>query len=65
MPFKADPCVAPLSELDPPKARLVELRYFVVLTGDEAARVLGISPATADRYWAYARDWLQTAVRDG
>jgi RNA polymerase sigma factor (TIGR02999 family) len=54
-----------LTELDPLKARLVELRYFVGLTGDEAARVLGISPATADRNWAYARAWLKTAVRDG
>ncbi len=54
-----------LTELDPQKAQLVELRYFVGLTNDEAARVLGISPATADRHWAYARAWLQTAVRDG
>jgi RNA polymerase sigma factor (TIGR02999 family) len=54
-----------LAELDPAKARLVELRYFVGLTGDEAARVLGISPATADRNWAYARAWLQTEVRGG
>jgi RNA polymerase sigma factor (TIGR02999 family) len=54
-----------LAELDPDKAKLVELRYFVGLTGDEAAQVLGISPATADRHWAYARAWLQTAVRGG
>ncbi|MEQ1906199.1 MAG: ECF-type sigma factor [Pirellulaceae bacterium] len=54
-----------LGKLDPLKARLVELRYFGGLTGDEAARVLGISSATADRCWAYARAWLQTAVRDG
>jgi RNA polymerase sigma factor (TIGR02999 family) len=48
---------------DPLKARLVELRYFAGLTNDQAAEVLGISPSTADRHWAYARAWLQTAVR--
>lgn len=53
-----------LAEMDPTKAKLVELRYFAGLTGDEAAQVLNISPATADRHWAYARAWLQTAVRD-
>ncbi len=54
-----------LAELDPLKARLVELRYFVGLTGSEAADVLGVSPATADRHWAFARAWLQRAVRGG
>lgn len=48
---------------DPVKARLVELRYFAGLTADQAADVLGISPTTADRHWAYARAWLQAAVR--
>jgi RNA polymerase sigma factor (TIGR02999 family) len=52
-----------LSEIDPVKARLVELRFFAGLTGEQAAAVLDISPATADRYWAYARAWLQTEVR--
>jgi RNA polymerase sigma factor (TIGR02999 family) len=52
-----------LAEEDPSKARLVELRYFAGLTSDQAADVLGISPSTADRHWAYARAWLQTAVR--
>jgi RNA polymerase sigma factor (TIGR02999 family) len=48
---------------DPLKAQLVELRYFVGLTCDEAADVLGISPSTADRHWAFARAWLQAEVR--
>ena len=52
-----------LTAEDPVKARLVELRYFAGLTNDQAAEVLGISPSTADRHWAYARAWLQTAVR--
>lgn len=41
-----------------PKAELVKLRYFAGLTIAEAADVLGISTATAERYWAYARVWL-------
>ena len=51
-----------LAALDPVKARLVELRYFAGLTGEQAAEALGISPSTADRYWAYARAWLRAEV---
>lgn len=43
---------------DKQKAELVKLRYFVGLTIEEAAEVLGISAPTAKRYWAYARTWL-------
>lgn len=52
-----------LAAEDPLKAQLVELRYFGGLTGDQAADVLGISPSSADRHWAFARAWLQTEVR--
>lgn len=45
-------------------ARLVELRYFAGQTGDEAAVVLGVSPATADRMWRYARAWLQVELAE-
>src|SRR5688500_13916406 len=41
-----------LAEQDPIKAELVKLRHFAGLTVDQAAQALGISPATADRYWA-------------
>jgi RNA polymerase sigma factor (TIGR02999 family) len=54
-----DEALAKLAVRDPNKARLVELRYFAGLTGEQAAEVLGISPATADRHWAYARAWLK------
>jgi RNA polymerase sigma factor (TIGR02999 family) len=54
-----DAALAKLAERDPVKARLVELRYFAGLTGDQAAQILGISPKTADRYWVYARAWLR------
>ena len=54
-----------LAESEPLKAKLVELRYFAGLTGEQAALVLGISPTTADRHWAYVRAWLQSRVRGG
>jgi RNA polymerase sigma factor (TIGR02999 family) len=41
-----------------PKAELVKLRYFAGLSIEEAAGVLGISEATAKRWWTYARAWL-------
>src|SRR5262245_35245734 len=43
---------------DPLKAQLVTLRYFAGLSVGEAAAALGLSRATADRYWTYARTWL-------
>jgi len=49
----------------PEKAELVKLRYFAGLTSAEAAGVLGISTATADRYWRYARAWLAQRIREG
>lgn len=52
-----------LAAEDPQKAELVKLRYFAGMSHQEAARVLGISRATADRYWAYARDWLYADMR--
>ena len=47
-----------LSVQNKPEAELVKLRYFVGMTLEEAASVLGISPRTADNYWAHARAWL-------
>ncbi len=42
----------------PEKAQLVKLRFFAGLTMQQAAEALGISLATAERYWTYARTWL-------
>jgi RNA polymerase sigma factor (TIGR02999 family) len=58
-----DAALARLAEQDPQKARLVELRYFAGLTGDQAAEVLGISPTTADRHWVFARAWLRRELQ--
>ena len=57
-----DAALSKLAERDPLKAKLVELRYFAGLTGDQAAEILGISPSTADRHWGYARAWLRREV---
>src|SRR5207253_973241 len=51
-----------LAALDQPKAELVKLRYFAGLTIEQAAQVLGISEATAKRWWSYARAWLYREV---
>jgi RNA polymerase sigma factor (TIGR02999 family) len=59
-----DEALGQLAVKDPIKAKLVELRSFAGLTLDEAATVLGISPSTADRHWAYARAWLYRRVRE-
>jgi RNA polymerase sigma factor (TIGR02999 family) len=58
-----DGALQKLAEVDPDKARLIELRYFAGLTGDQAAGILGISPNTADRQWAYARAWLRREIQ--
>jgi RNA polymerase sigma factor (TIGR02999 family) len=46
------------------KAELVKLRYFGGLSHQEAAKSLGISRATADRYWTYAKAYLYAALED-
>src|SRR5262249_26447699 len=48
----------------PEEAELVKLRYFVGMTLDEVAAVLGISPRTADNYWVHARAWLLSELKD-
>lgn len=44
------------------EAELVKLRYFVGMTNDEAAEVLGISPRTAKYYRTHARAWLYREI---
>lgn len=52
-----------LAALDPRKAELVKQKYFVGLTLEDAADLLGISHSTAHRDWAYAKAWLSTEVK--
>jgi RNA polymerase sigma factor (TIGR02999 family) len=51
-----------LAAQDKVEAELVKLRYFVGMTNDEAAEVLGISPRTAKYYWTHARAWLYREI---
>jgi RNA polymerase sigma factor (TIGR02999 family) len=60
-----DEALARFEALDPAKATLVKLRYFVGLTVPQAAEALGIAPSTADRHWAYARAWLHAELTKG
>ena len=57
--IELDESLQRLAELDPRKARLVELRWFGGLSIEEAAEVLEVSPATAKREWRTARAWLR------
>jgi DNA-directed RNA polymerase specialized sigma24 family protein len=50
--------------IEPSKAELVKLRWFGGLSLDAAAELVGISPSTADRWWAYARAWLRVEIGD-
>jgi RNA polymerase sigma factor (TIGR02999 family) len=51
-----------LAEKDHVKAELVKLRYFAGLTMEQTAEALGISLATANRWWSYARAWLHQEI---
>jgi len=47
-----------LGELDPERARLVELRFFAGLSIEDTAELLGVSPSTVTRDWRMAKAWL-------
>ena len=53
-----DEALTRLAAEEPDKARLVQLRFFAGLSTPDAAAALGISVATAERWWAYSRAWL-------
>jgi RNA polymerase sigma factor (TIGR02999 family) len=57
-----DEALGRLERQDRTKAELVKLRYFSGLSVPRAAEALGISTATAERHWAYARAWLRVEV---
>jgi RNA polymerase sigma factor (TIGR02999 family) len=60
-----DEAMSRLAEADPIRAKLVQLRFYAGLSNDEAAKILGISGATAKRYWRYARAWLHREISKG
>jgi RNA polymerase sigma factor (TIGR02999 family) len=59
-----DGALTQLARESPARAELVKLRFFAGLTVPEAANILGISVATAERRWAYARTWLYAELRE-
>ena len=59
-----DEALSELELLDKTKAELVKLKFFGGMKLNEAAKVLDIPSRTADRYWAYARAWLQRHISE-
>ncbi len=59
-----DEALTELEQIDEQVAQVVKLRYFAGLTNREAAEVLHIGEATAQRNWAYARAWLFDRIVD-
>jgi RNA polymerase sigma factor (TIGR02999 family) len=59
-----DEALARFAAEEPAKAELVRLRCFAGLSAPEAADALGVSLATAERWWAFARTWLFSELRD-
>ena len=60
-----DEALQRLAAKDFAKAELVKLRYFAGLTMEQTAELLGISVATAHRWWNYARAWLHQELSLG
>jgi RNA polymerase sigma factor (TIGR02999 family) len=48
---------------EPEAARIIELRYFAGFSIEETAEIMGVSRATANRHWAYAKAWLRCELR--
>jgi RNA polymerase sigma factor (TIGR02999 family) len=59
-----DEALTRLTAHDPVKAEVVKLRFFAGLTMPDVAQSLGLSLATAERYWTYARTWLYAELSD-
>jgi RNA polymerase sigma factor (TIGR02999 family) len=60
-----DEAMTRFAAADPLRAQLVQLRFYLGLSNEAAAQVLGISGVTAKRYWRYARAWLHREVSKG
>ena len=63
--LELDAALRRLEQDRPRHHQVVMLRHFAGLTVPETAEALGISPATVDRDWAFARAWLHRTLADG
>ena len=59
-----DEALAKLEREDSKKAEVVKLRYFVGMTAEETAEALGVSVATVERHWSFAKAWLFSQIKD-
>lgn len=58
-----DEALARLEREDPNRAEVVKLRYFVGLTNRETAEAMGLSEATVERHWSFAKAWLFSQIQ--
>lgn len=58
-----DEALGKFTAIDPRKAELVKLRYFVGMSFEEVAMAMDIGVSTAKQWWAYARAWLSVEIK--
>jgi len=63
--LELDDLIARLAELDPRRARVVELRFFAGMTNEEIASAIGVARSTVVEDWSVARAWLRSQLRGG
>jgi|SRR5262245_11988525 len=62
-PPSLDEALSRLAETSPQHSRIVELRFFGGLSIPETAEALGLSHATVERNWNFARAWLRNELK--
>ena len=60
-----DDALKNLSEMDPRKSQIVEMKFFGGLTTEEVAEVLKVTSRTVEREWRKAKAWLNRAISKG
>ena len=63
--LELDELIKKLGELDPRRARVVELRFFAGMTNEEIASAIGIARSTVVEDWKVASAWLRAQLRGG
>lgn len=58
-----DEALMKLEQEDPKRAEVVKLRYFIGMTNQETAEAMGISVATVERHWSFAKAWLFSQIK--